>query len=667
MKIQHSEKGSSLIELIIVFALLSLLLPVVIIGLTSTGKSLPQQKQRISATAIYKEVQEAVKQIKDESWSSFAVNGIYHPVINSTKWALAIGSHTENGFTTQVIIADAYRNPEGQLVQSGGVIDPSTKKVTISVSWTTPLAQSITATNYYTRYRDNRLFSQTTVTDFNYGTPSGTTIVNTDNSSIPDDGEITLGAGGNSNWCSPSLSISSFDLNGQGITTALTATSTAQFDYIYTTTGGNSSGNSMDGVKVSHDDPPATSTTGIYNNRKTYGIYVDVPNQYVYLTSDHPSLTVDIVQVATLPYSQTGTFQASGGGTGTSVYSAFHPSLRYDVGYVSAGNYLYTFNLSSKSGARSQLGRVSTAGAGRKIVVIGIYAYVALSSSSEQFAIFDISNPSSPVKVSKIDVGNSQKATDVFVNSSGTRAYLITQQTNPARNNFFIIDTTNKITSLPPPLGSYNTGSMNPLGITAVPGNRVIIVGSGGEQYQVLRIDNESAPTRCGGLTNPHGATSLNAVSSLLQTDGSAYSYTLTNQSTNELMIIEGGPGGGSYTSSGTYESPSFDATTSAGFNRFVASVSQPDQASLSMQIGVANPVNNSCLHNQYTYIGPDIQNPTLSYFTPINNKIQGRIPVVNYGSYTNPARCFRYKLFMSTNDKNSTPVFSDFNLNYSP
>lgn len=421
----------------------------------------------------------------------------------------------------------------------------------------------------------------------------------------------------------------------------------------------------MDAVSITHDASPVAKNQGSYDNYKSYGIYVDTPNQYVYLTSDHPGLTVDIVQVANKPFSQLGTYQASGGEAGNSVFTSFNPSYGQYVGYVTAGNTLYTFDLTTRSGSRPELGHALLAGTGKKIIVVGRYAYVAISNTTEQLDIFDVNDPRNPTKVSQIDVKNAQAGVDLQVNDAGSRVYLVTGQTTPSVSDFFIINTLNKTATLPNPIATYNTTTMNPTGVD-VSATRAIIVGSQGEQYKVLDISDETNPQRCGGLTNPNGATAINAVTVIKRDNGKVYSYILTNTASAELQLIEGGGGGErifKYNSSGTYESASFNASSDASFNRFDFTVSKPSLTDIKFQLGIQhkNSVTNDCGNVSFSYVGTDGTSST--YFaTP------SAIPLSTASvGFVNPGQCFRYKAFLSTTDQATTPILYDATANYSP
>ncbi|PIY69473.1 hypothetical protein COY90_00475, partial [Candidatus Roizmanbacteria bacterium CG_4_10_14_0_8_um_filter_39_9] len=575
-------------------------------------------------------------------------------VISGSRWILSAGDGVSQGYTTSVIISDVYRDVNGTITELGGTLDPSTKKVVTTVSWTTPHASSVSSTNLFTRFRSNLVNASTTKIDFEAGVVTGTAVVETTGSSIPNDGEIILGAGGHGNWCSPDLTTTTLDLPKNGVANGVWAIE----GKVSAVTGENASGVSYANILVNGSVPSIASIEGTFDGYKTNSVFMD--HDYAYISTDTNAKEVAIINLNQLDpftkkYSESGYFDAPGNDAATSIY------VSESVGYVISGSKLYTFDLLSKSGARPQLGSVNLISVGKKVFVQGSYAYVALLNDSTQLQIVQVTNGGRNLSVVGQASLTAEDATDLVVNSTGTRTYIATSLASSSRE-FFIVDTSVK-TGNRPVVGSYDTNGMNPKGVAITTGNRAIIVGSGAEEYQVVNIANETAPVRCGGLQTTTG---VNGISALVEADGDAYSYIITGDLYSELKIIIGGPGG-QFSTSGTYVSNAFDANSSAAFNRFSATVSQPDQTEIKMQVAAADAVYGSCVGITYTFVGPDPNNPTTSYFTPVGNSISGSIPTFSTGSYINPARCFKYKIFMTTSDITNSPVFEDFTLNYSP
>ena len=632
------QNGQSLIELLITIALSAILIPALLTGFFVTREGRAQQEQRLLATAYAKEAQEAVRIVARNGWNNL-VNGTHHPIVSGSTWTFSSGSEAIGNLTRQIEIGDVQRDSNGEIVDSGGTLDPSTKEIIITVSWNSPLPTNVSSILYLSRFR-NDAFIHTTQEDFEDGTLDGVIVTNDDG------GEVTLGAGGGGNWCSPNLSIAALDLPKQGVANAISAIE----GELFIGTGENASGVSLANVSVSNTYPPVASIIGTFDGYKTNDVFGEA--NYFYVATHRPNREIVIVDISSSPFSETGYYNPppdiEDGAQGIYVVG--------NVGYAVVTNKLYTFDLSSKTGSRPSIDGdgVTLAGNGNKIAVIDNYAYVSISSTTTQLQIIDISNPANLTVVGSASV-NGGAGQDVFVNSTGTRAYLATAA-SATQAEFFIIDIETK-TGSRPVMGSYEASGMSPRGITVVTGNRAILVGTNGEEYQVINIVNEANPVRCGGLNIDTG---VNGVASIIEADGDAYSYILTGDQNSELKIIEGGPGG-QFSTSGEFTSSAFDASAEALFNRIITNFIQPFNTLIQFQIGVVDLISGTCESATYNFIGPDGTSNTFfvsSSAAPLLNNGQG---------YTNPGRCIKYKAFLSTNDPLSSPILNDFSVNYSP
>lgn len=644
---QASRKfGQSLVELLLIIGLSAIVLPSLITGLVSSRNGRPQQNQRLQATTLMKETVEAVRNVREKGWNSFAVNGTYHPVISSSAWSLATGSAVLNGFTQQLVISDVSRNSSGVIVTTGGTVDPSTKKVVVTISWTSPNVSSVSSTLYLTRYLDNITHIETSAADFNAGTKTSVTVTSTSG------GEVVLGGGGHgtADWCAPDLSITALDLPKNGVANAITAIE----GHAFAGTGENASGVSFANILISNTYPPAASISGTYDCCKTNDVFGET--NYAYLATDTNSKEIVIVDLSTTPYVERGYFDATGSTDANSVF------VVGNTGYMTQGDQFRIFDLSSKSGSRNQLGSAALAGTGTSVYVVGNYAYVSISgASTRELQILDVSNTAVPSIIGYADL-DSAAGQDVYINATGTRAYVATAVSG-TQKELFIIDVSTK-TGARSLLGSYEANGMNPKGIRVVTSNKAILVGTSGEEYQVIDITNETAPTRCGGMQVNTG---INGVSSVVEADGDTYSYIITGDATSEFKIIEGGPSG-QFSFSGTFESATFGPGSGATYyNRLSATISKPSQTDITLQVAVADAINGSCTGVTYNFVGPDGTSGT--YFTSTDNAtIVGQIPADDNGTgYENPGRCMRYKAFLSTTDETQSPTLYDVTINYSP
>lgn len=197
-----STNGQTLVELLLAVGLAALLLPALISGFVTGRDSRAQQLQRTDGVAFMQETKSALRSVREAGWSNVSTNGTYHPAISGTAWSLAANAETVGDLTRRVVISDAYRNAtSGAIVQTGGTVDPSTKKVDITVSWTQPRVSSIVSTIYMTRYLDNAAYLQTTIADFNAGTLSNVVVP----TPAAVNGEVRLANNNKAKWCSPSF------------------------------------------------------------------------------------------------------------------------------------------------------------------------------------------------------------------------------------------------------------------------------------------------------------------------------------------------------------------------------------------------------------------------------------------------------------------------------
>jgi type II secretory pathway pseudopilin PulG len=152
---QKHLKGQSLIEILIAIALAAVILPALFMGFAASREGKAQEGERLQAVALNKEMEEAVRSVKENGWTALAT-GTYHATVSGTTWALASGSETVGNFTRAITITQTS--------------DPSIKKIDYSTTWTQPSAGSITTTEYLTRFLGNAIKNHTTTSDFSGGT-----------------------------------------------------------------------------------------------------------------------------------------------------------------------------------------------------------------------------------------------------------------------------------------------------------------------------------------------------------------------------------------------------------------------------------------------------------------------------------------------------------------
>lgn len=343
------------------------------------------------------------------------------------------------------------------------------------------------------------------------------------------------------------------------------------------------------------------------------------------------------------------------------------------------------------------------------IIQVGsnIYVYVAVGAGTNpEFDIVNVTNvPSGSTnprinssscgrifggasgwkRISSLDFnsasGTEEAANSVYAKTDGSRAYISSNggidgngDGQPDSHQFYILNTSNKNSPAMIGGGYYDGDSSNiqlfpKRSLTVLNSERAILVGKDGildglqpKEYQVLNIENESSPAYCGGLNFLPGFNDLTGVS---EADGDNFVYMVANTMEKQLKIIQGGPDDGIYVPSGYYESSVFSETGPLGFNRLVASVSEPASTSVKLQVAVARPGSGMCSDAVYSFVGPG--GTAADYFTSVSGVIAGPIPTTESGDFKNPGACFKYKAYLETTDYSQTPVLNDVSVNYSP
>lgn len=149
---KYNFRGQLMLELLLAIGLSALLLPILFVSLMSSRDNKFREAQQTQATTILKETEEAVRGVKNAGWAMLPESGTFYPVVQGSQWALVPGASSSGGFSRQVVISEVRRDPDsGAIVESGGFVDPSTKKVDITVSWTEPHSSSIDSSFYLTR------------------------------------------------------------------------------------------------------------------------------------------------------------------------------------------------------------------------------------------------------------------------------------------------------------------------------------------------------------------------------------------------------------------------------------------------------------------------------------------------------------------------------------
>ena len=150
----------SLVEVVIASSIL-LLVGLSLVGTLSQSTVLSLRALRATqGSFLLEEGGEAVKSIRDSSWSSFSA------LSTSTTYYLAFNTSTKawsatttnpgtvlGSFSRSFIVTSVLRDANSDIVSSGGTIDTGTRQATITVSW--PLGNGTTVTKTLVMYLSN--------------------------------------------------------------------------------------------------------------------------------------------------------------------------------------------------------------------------------------------------------------------------------------------------------------------------------------------------------------------------------------------------------------------------------------------------------------------------------------------------------------------------------
>lgn len=682
----------------IAIGLCSVILPALITGFVSFQSGKPQQQERTSALSLLRQTEEQIRNLKENSWDGLKPVDIdLHPIVYGTGWSLAPAADTVDSFTRKVVLTNVFRDSDNNIISVGtsSQIDPSTLLATVTVSWTQPHISSVQSAIYLSRHT-NGIHIEDTQSDFGLGTNLGTQTTDSGG------GGVLLGSGLalNTKWCEPSFSPVSIDL--PEIPTAVSASP----GNVYVSMGNSTSANASFAQVIVSTQPLAFTLNGRLNGGYQTTSVFGEPG-WGYITTNNTS-GKRLVIVNLNRFDSPGIFHEEGSfSLDSSVISDPATSIFVlnNRGYLTIGNYLYVLDLSnhaspSQIGGRIQFSDNSLGFSPAKQTYVrqvgtDTYVFVAINGRFiPEMVIVNATNNNvsgkwniagngvvrnGTVTHGGVDVDPNycstlQATMGVYVKPDGSRAYI--SDANAADfKEFFVIDTDKThnfsnptVIGNPPttchPLngGGWESGGLNALqSVVTLPlENRAIVVGTGGtEQYVVLDLGNEAAPSRCGGISYPGG---LTGVASTQEANGEVFAYVITTTKNQALKVIQGGPdvASGKYKASGTFESGTFDAKSNVIFNRLLPSVSLPAGTDVKFQIATADAISGNCNSVTFNYVGPDTSSAS---FYPSTG---GIIPLSSSGAFKNPSRCFRYKAFLTTTDTNVTPFINSVTVNYS-
>lgn len=614
-------KSQTIVELLVAIGLLAILIPTLITGVASAREGKPQLKNRLTASGLLNETIEATISAKNDSWANLSnlfINTDYHPEISSNKWTVQSGSEdiilNEQIFNRSLQISDVYRNSQGYIVSSGGILDPSSKLITAEVSWASPAQTSIRSQVLLTRSNQNAIYTESVSTDFSSGIPINTSI----------SGDTIILSSISGGGFESIQNISNMDLAGNSDANCISVVG----NYAYVCRS--NTGNSIDFEIIDISDRQNPTLVGSLNSGSSNSS-IAVDGNYAYLASDGNSNELTIVNISDKSNPIiASTLDLPRNQNGLSIYKS--GDYVYLGRQRNSDSELYIINVSNPI-MPSISGSIEINKDVTGIFIQGNYCYITTTSNSEEFIVVDISNPSSSSIVTSYDLPSNSDGKSIFV--LGSTAYIGTLNNNSG-SEFYALNISN-LSSINI-MGSFNVGgdvkAVNIVGDYAILGTTQ--TGSNLNLLDISDFQNISS------ISTFDGGGDINGIA--VDTD---YIYTVSSGNSSEFAIWGGG-GTGGYQTSGTFESQTFDAGSSVGFNHLTFNSTLPTNTSLQVQIAISD------VNPPTDFIGPDGLNT--SYFTTPGP--------IYFGS--SEGRYFRYKVFFD-GDGTNTPIFDSISVNYSP
>lgn len=150
---QNKKHGSTLIEIVVVTAILSLVSLSFLGTFTALSSFHEKNLRAIKASLLAEEGLEAVRLIKSANWNDLTIipsGSIRYLALSPLSWNITTEPEIVDGiFYRSIQVFEVMRDINDDIVSSGGVIDPDTLRFESFVSWR---ARNATSTVSYEAY-----------------------------------------------------------------------------------------------------------------------------------------------------------------------------------------------------------------------------------------------------------------------------------------------------------------------------------------------------------------------------------------------------------------------------------------------------------------------------------------------------------------------------------
>lgn len=164
------EDGQSLIEIVIAVAVAGLIITATITGLVFILRVSEEDIAWQTASSLQRQMFDGVSITAGKDWQEISKtfpgrNYYLKPSDSEGNYKIVDGKTSSdiNGVVYEQFftVSEVERGGNGDIVDSGGVLDPSTKKIDIFISWPTGEGEAVSTVNYYLTRVKNEVFLQT--------------------------------------------------------------------------------------------------------------------------------------------------------------------------------------------------------------------------------------------------------------------------------------------------------------------------------------------------------------------------------------------------------------------------------------------------------------------------------------------------------------------------
>jgi len=634
-------KGQALIELILAIAITTVFLVALTTGIISAREGFARGSKHLEANSLIQKESEVIRSIRETGWDSISTAGVYHTEQSGNDWTLTPGTITEGSYTRSFSVANVCREESNSTPincnSPQALVDPSTKQVTVTVSWSFLGLQSLSSTFYLTRYFGNQSWIQTTVADFNQGTLSGTAVTNNSGGEVqldftpPQPPSCLEGY-----WQDPQIcdtyNVAGAD-DGRGVF--------VDGNYAYMVTN-----SSLYIFNIT--DPENVSLAGSVG-LGAIGYNIFVSGNYAYIATSHNSRELTVVNItnkATPALVGTG-YNAAGTTDGYGVFVSGNTA--YLSRQSGTGADFFVLNISNPL-SPSLLDSIDLGSSGFDVFVSENYAYLATSNNSRELDIIDVSTQTNINRVGSYDTAETTDGLSVYV--SGTTAYLTTTSGGA---DFYAINVSNP--SSPSLLDSIDLGGSG-WKVYVDSGLAFVGTSNGTAEFQVIDISDPSNLILF-GTENLNGQT----YSVFIVGD---FAYLGNVDDTAEFQVLNGGdpPVGGASGCPGSWQNPQVCKTyntpggdgrsvfvkgdyaymvSGSGSNDFyIFNISDPENFLLEGSLTMGTTANNVYVSGNYAYVSTTDDNREM-IVVDISNKSS---PTV-IGVYNTPGTPNGYGVFV--------------------